>query len=55
MTFFADAAAEGWGGPMDVSGLRAMAVDPTRRGEGIGTALVAECVRRARIAGARGS
>ena len=53
VTLFAEAAAEGWGGPTGASGLRAMAVDPTRRREGIGTALVAECVRRSRSAGAR--
>ena len=53
VTWFADAEAEGWGAPTGVSGLRAMAVDPTRRREGIGTALVTACVRRSRIAGAR--
>lgn len=53
VTFFADATAEGWGGPEGVSGLRAMAVDPARRRQGIGTALVGACVERARGAGAR--
>ena len=41
VTFFADAAAERWGGTTGVSGLRAMAVEPARRRDGIGAALVA--------------
>lgn len=53
VTFVADAAAERWGGTTGVSGLRAMAVEPARRRDGIGAALVAECVRRSRNAGAR--
>jgi GNAT superfamily N-acetyltransferase len=52
VTWYAEAAAEGWGGPAGASGLRAMAVDPTRRRQGIGTALVAECVHRSLEAGA---
>jgi GNAT superfamily N-acetyltransferase len=53
VTFFPDATAEGWGGPSGVSSLRSMAVDPGRRHAGIGSALVAECRRRAEGTGAR--
>src|SRR5688500_199204 len=45
VTFFADASTEGWGGPSGVAGLRAMAVDPEHRGQGIGTALIDACIR----------
>lgn len=51
VTFFADARDEGWGGPGGVSGIRSMGVHPDGQGRGIGAALVAECVRRARAAG----
>jgi predicted N-acetyltransferase YhbS len=38
---------EGW------AGIRLLAVDPAYRGRGIGQALMEECVRRCRLAGAR--
>ena len=52
VTFFADARDEGWGGPAGVAGIRSMGVAPDGQGRGVGAALVDECVRRARAAGA---
>jgi GNAT superfamily N-acetyltransferase len=52
VTFFPDARDEGWGGPAGVSGIRSMGVHPDGQGRGVGAALVAECERRARRAGA---
>lgn len=51
VTFFPAAGDEGWGAEDGTSGLRAMAVDPARRGGGLGRALVAACVERARAVG----
>jgi GNAT superfamily N-acetyltransferase len=51
VTFFPDAADEGWGADAGTSGLRAMAVDPHYRGAGLGRSLVDACVLRSRAVG----
>lgn len=52
VTFYDDAAAEGIGWPTGWAGVRALGVDPTVRGRGIGQALMRVCLERARAAGA---
>jgi GNAT superfamily N-acetyltransferase len=52
VTYFREAAAEGWGAAPGVAGLRAMAVDPEHRGRGLGAALVGAAVERAEADGA---
>ena len=54
VSFFPSAATEGWGLPAFLAGFRALGVDPAVQGRGIGRALIAECVGRARSRGARG-
>jgi predicted N-acetyltransferase YhbS len=52
VTFYDDAAAEGFGWPSGWAGLRALGVDPAIRGLGIGHALMQVCLDRARAPGA---
>jgi predicted N-acetyltransferase YhbS len=52
VTFYADAAAEGFGWPSGWAGLRALGVDPALRGLGIGHALMRAGLDRARAVGA---
>ncbi len=52
VTFYPDAGREGWGLPVGMAGLRAMAVAPVAQGSGVAGALVDECVRRATANGA---
>jgi GNAT superfamily N-acetyltransferase len=52
VTYFPDATAEGWGCPAGDAGIRAMGVDPSAQGMGIGAALLGECRRRAIADGA---
>lgn len=54
VTFFPDAADEGWGWPPGLAGLRSMAVDPDAQGRGAGMRLLDECRRRAIANGAAG-
>jgi GNAT superfamily N-acetyltransferase len=51
VTYYADAGREGLGFPAGWAGFRTLAVDPARRGRGIGQALLAACIERARAAG----
>ncbi len=52
VTYYPDAADEGFGWPAGWAGLRALGVEPRARGLGIGRALLEACLERARAAGA---
>ncbi len=53
VTFYPDAgAATGFGWPTGWAALRALAVDPTHRGRGVGQLLVSACIERATASGA---
>jgi GNAT superfamily N-acetyltransferase len=52
VTFYPDAIAEGFGWPDGWAGLRALAVDPDRRGRGIAELLLRACIDRTRERGA---
>jgi predicted N-acetyltransferase YhbS len=52
ITLYPDASREGWGWPASWAGIRAVAVEPSARGLGIGRRLAEECVDRARALGA---
>ena len=52
MTFYDDAAAEGFGWPSGWAGVRALGVDPAVRGLGVGRTLMRACVERAVAGGA---
>ena len=54
VTFFPEAADEGWGCPPGFAGIRSMGVHPAARRQGLGAALVDECRRRAAEAGSAG-
>ena len=47
VTYYSDAGREGLGFPSGWAGFRTLAVDPARRGRGIGQALLAGCIERA--------
>jgi SAM-dependent methyltransferase len=52
VSFYPDAAAEGFGWPADWAGIRALAVHPDHRGTGLARHLVEACIERAESAGA---
>ena len=52
VTFYPDAVAERLGWPAGWTGIRALAVDPRRRGNGVGRQLVDVCIDRSVRAGA---
>ena len=53
ITLYRDASQEGRGWPDAWSGIRAVAVEPSARGLGIGRRLTEVCIERSRAAGAR--
>jgi predicted N-acetyltransferase YhbS len=53
ITLYPDAAEEGWGWPREWTGIRAVAVDPSTRGLGIGRLLARACIDRSRMLGAQ--
>jgi predicted N-acetyltransferase YhbS len=52
ITLYPDAAKEGWGWPPGWAGIRALAVEPSARGLGIGRRLAEACIQRSRVLGA---
>lgn len=52
ITLYPDASLEGWGWPVGWSGIRAVAVEPSARGLGIGRRLTDMCIERSRALGA---
>ena len=52
IALYPDASREGWGWPAHWSGIRAVAVEPSARGHGIGHDLALECMDRSRSLGA---
>lgn len=48
ITLYPDASREGWGWPPRWAGIRAVAVEPSKRGLGIGRRLAEVCIERAR-------
>jgi predicted N-acetyltransferase YhbS len=52
ITFYPNAADEGWGWPPNWTGIRAVAVQPSERGLGIGKRLAEACIARSRELGA---
>jgi ribosomal protein S18 acetylase RimI-like enzyme len=53
ITLYPDASRESWGWPSGCSGIRAVAVEPSARGLGIGRLLAEHCIERSRALGAR--
>ncbi|MDQ4145109.1 MAG: GNAT family N-acetyltransferase [Actinomycetota bacterium] len=53
VTLYLDGSAYAPGWPRESPAVRLLAVDPNERGKGIGKALVAECLERARKQGAK--
>lgn len=52
ITLYPDASTEGWGWPAQWAGIRAVAVEPSARGLGIGRRLTEACIERSRLLGA---
>jgi ribosomal protein S18 acetylase RimI-like enzyme len=52
ITLYPDASKEGWGWPSGWAGIRAVAVEPSARGLGIGRRLAEACITRSRGRGA---
>src|SRR5207248_438411 len=52
ITLYPNAADEGWGWPRHWTGIRALAVEPSARGLGIGLRLADACIERSRVLGA---
>jgi ribosomal protein S18 acetylase RimI-like enzyme len=52
ITLYPDASREGWGWPSEWAGIRAVAVEPSMRGLGIGRQLAEACIERSRALGA---
>jgi predicted N-acetyltransferase YhbS len=52
ITFYPDASREGWNWPSAWTGLRACAVLPALRGQGIGRGLTQACIDRSQVLGA---
>jgi predicted N-acetyltransferase YhbS len=52
ITFYPDASREGWDWPSAWTGIRATAVLPALRGQGIGRSLTQACIDRSRVLGA---
>jgi ribosomal protein S18 acetylase RimI-like enzyme len=52
ITLYPDASTEAWGWPAGWAGIRAVAVEPSARGLGIGRRLAETCIERSRVLGA---